>query len=254
MGWLYNLLLRALLLLTVLLSELLDPHMAPKCCFSFRVGSISLKAQHLDDFWTEGSWSFSVCHPLRCYWSITRWKLYQIQVSGSLILHQEQLCLQSWSQMWQGRVVPPGCSMCCSLNLPLAPRSGPSGFTCPRTSVPALFCSLSCIFCTFFRNFSSIWRSKASCLHVSWARRSHRNGYFPPNERELQKITWDVLLQTPPTSNQRTNLSVLWLEWYFQKSLVLCLILLITVRMTHLGAGFSIPKDQFLVHSHTSMQ
>lgn len=44
-----------------------------------------------------------------------------------------------------------------------------------------------------------------------------------------------------------------WLAWYFQKCLVLCLILLIATWMTSLGAGFKIPKDPSLVQSYTSM-
>lgn len=45
---------------------------------------------------------------------------------------------------------------------------------------PAL-CLACCSHCS--ETVSSSWGSETSCLNVSWARRSHRNGYFAPNER-----------------------------------------------------------------------
>lgn len=129
--------------------------------FPLRGFAVHSKPKRLGDFWTERSWNFSVCHPLRCYWSITRWKLDEVTASGNLVLHQELHPVTLWPP---ARLTPnvegEGCSFLPHLfqgalgaaapNLPLTPITGHPAFSCPSRSVPALSCSLSR---TLFRNF-----------------------------------------------------------------------------------------------------
>lgn len=190
----HNLFLGPLLLFAVLLSELLDPHVAPKCCFSFLVGSnfhsgalqfplnsspwmtfeqrragasvsvIPSDATEVspDRSWTKsksgGVWSFARSSsassnpvtPSQADPKCGSWRLF-LQV-----LYVLQLSVSHWHPSQATLVLPaPG-------------------------EVFLLFFLAHCSHCS--ETLSSSWRSKASCLHVSWARRSQRNGCFPPNE------------------------------------------------------------------------
>lgn len=164
--------------------------MASKCCFSFLVGSNShsgaLQFPLNSSTWmtferrvgvsvfaipsdaTEASpdrnWTKSKSVGV---WSFTR----SSSASSTPVTPS-----QADPECGRWRLFPQGARCPAALNFPLTPVTGHPGFACPRGSVPAL------LFAHCSETFSSSWRSRASCLHVSWARRSRRNGLFPPNE------------------------------------------------------------------------
>lgn len=113
----------------------------------------------------------------------------------------------------------PSCAVSCSSPIPAVTHQGlppaPGGMV-------LLFLLARCSRCSETSDSRRI--PKASRLRVSRVGRTCRNGYFPPNERGAADYM-GCLLQTPPVS--KTPFFLLWLGWYFQKHLVLCLVLLI---------------------------
>lgn len=160
----HNLFLGPLLLFAVLLSELLDPHVAPKCCFSFLVGSnfhsgalqfplnsspwmtfeqrragasVSVIPSDATEVSPDRNWTKSKSGGV---WSFAR---SSSASSNPVTPSQADPKCGSWRLFLQVLYVLQLC-------FPLTPNTGHPGFTCPRRSVPAL---LSCTLFTLFRNF-----------------------------------------------------------------------------------------------------
>lgn len=209
-----------------------QPTYGPKCCFFFpywqqfplRGLAVPSKFKHLDDFWREGSWSFSVCHPLNYHQMETGPSHGQWEPGPA-----PGAALPAVTLWPPGTLTPDGAGEGCSSKVlfVLQPQSPTGTSTQATLALPApevflLFPALCLAHCSHYSETSSCsWRSKASCLLVSWAREATGMGTSLQMSMELQKITWDNLLQTPPTSNQKGQTSLCWLEWYFLKSLVL---------------------------------
>lgn len=122
--------------------------------------------------------------------------------------------------MWQVRVVPPRCSLC--LNLPLTHPHGPPWLYLPQKCSCSFLLSVLHIVHIIQKLQVAVGDLKRGVCML--AEQGEATGMGPSLQMsmELQKITWDNLLQAPPTSKKKGQTSLYRLEWHFLKSLVLC--------------------------------